>query len=199
MALQLKLALLQHGGCRAFSLFEKTGIFDAVSNPTGYGSPNPDVGDVSSAVIQITLPDESVVSLNITGDFGAIFPTTDDTDQLEITNEILGLSEDENLPYGIYTFVYTIFAEDGSIIAQGTFKFLIDCTLFCCLDNLLATLDECDCCSDPAAKMKNWRVRAGYIYLQAAQAAFGCGKTQRAKALLDFVNDICAQTKCNCN
>lgn len=199
MALQLKLAFLQRGGCRSFSLFEKTGEFLTDFNEGGYGAPNPATSDVAAAFIVVTLPDSTTQELDITNNFSALFPTTDDSVELNITNEDLGFAEDEQLPAGIYRFVYSLYDVDGNALGEGTFHFLVDCTLYCCLDNLLATLPVCDCCDDLAARTKMFRVRMAYTYLAAAQAAAGCGKHSRAHALLEFVSDICRQQKCNCN
>lgn len=200
MALKLGLALQQLSGCMGLKLYETTGAYDDPDNLGGYGAPNPEIDDVTSAIIQVTFPDgETIVSLDVTDDFAAIFPNTNDDVALEVSNEDLGLSVNDVLPHGIWTFVYTIRDEALEIISQGTFKFIIDCTLRCCLDNLLATLDDCGCCSDNKANTQAMRVRMAYIYLAAAHSAYGCGKVARTQELLDFVSDVCAATNCNCS
>lgn|SRR3990167_1683229 len=198
MALSLSISLQQLSGCRGIKLYEETGAFSAAV-VGGWGAPNPEIADVDSAILLVTLPEsDTPIAIDITTDFAAVFPTVDDTVPLELVNTDFGLAATATLPYGIWTFVYTTYDVAGDIIAQGTFYFIIDCALKCCLDKLLATLDTCDCCDDKSANTKNLRVRMAYIYLEAAHAAASCGKYERAQALLDFVSEVCAEASCNC-
>lgn len=193
MSLQLTYSIKFSGDCQNIILENTTGAVSA-SNVTGYGTPNPAVGDITSATVVITLPDGTVLSSlplthpTVPPDAPAItiFSATD-----------LGLA---SIPEGIYKFTISESTIGSESAFQDTYTKVIStlnyCSTQCCLDKLIASLDLSDCeCNEGNLKQVN---KMNY-YLLAAKDAASCNKANKANKLLKAAQDLCSQKKCNCN
>lgn len=189
MALQLDFNICQDG-CDTLVFTETTGAYSA-DNLTGWGAPNPLVSDAANAVLFITFPDgtELTTPLDILG----TFPTTDDTVELVINPEDVGLTGD--FDDGVYIFRYTVDLADESQYTKACYVFLT-CQADCCVDKLYAKVTTTDCRDCENSKQAFAFEADGY--LKAAKSHAGCGNITMAKALLAKVNYMCNQVNCNC-
>jgi len=58
MALQIKFCVPQDCDCKSVNFSDTTGVYDASTNPTGYGTPNPESADVTQARITFNSPND---------------------------------------------------------------------------------------------------------------------------------------------
>lgn len=185
MALVLRVCIDQSADCTSFNVFDETGIYNAITNPTGWGAPNPDIANATAAVINVTIPDATVpISINV-------FPTLPNiTDTpFTVTLAMLGLSSLAKLPDGIYIVEYLVNLNvPPNIIAQTT-TVLFTCQVKCCIDKLLASLTDKNCsCEDSKAI----QALQAYTMFIAAQKAACCGHIENSKKLLKKAQDLCS-------
>ena len=192
MALVLKYTVSSSEDCQNLILTDVTGDY-SVSNVTGYGAPNPERGDIVFAQVDITLPDETVVSdISLTLP-DANLPSTDPTITI-ITAEDLGFGA------GLDEGIYTVNIQESDFIGGVPrftleFSFLNTCSTQGCLDKALSdfNIDECTCSDDKLDRL----VKMDY-YLKAARYAVECNKLEKAKKLLSAAQFLCNQKNCNC-
>ena len=184
MALLLKECVDQKQDCASFDVFDETGIFHVVNNPTGWGAPNPDIANATAAVVNVLIPDATVpISINV-------FPTLPNITNtpFNVTLALLGLGSLTKLPDGIYTVEYVVTLNVAPFIIAQTTTVLFTCQAKCCIDKLLASLTDKNCsCEDDKAK----RALQAYTMLIAAQKAACCGHIENAKKLLKKAQDLC--------
>jgi hypothetical protein len=106
---QLSISTCQSKDCTSFDITDTTGVYNASSNPGGYGGGvNYDVTDVLDSRLIITLPDGTVVSIDSLS-ATPVYPSLPDATGLApftVTNTMLGLTG--ALPDGIYIIKYSI-------------------------------------------------------------------------------------------
>lgn len=184
MSFRLNFTISQPTGCTTIVLIDNTGDYAVFSNPTGYGSPNPERADITAAYADITCPDGTVVTA-----IPCTLPTTQPT-ETSITATQLGVAVED----GIYTIRY--YVTDGINTYDITKSPLYYCNIQCCLDKLVAQLKVdtcCDCDNEAldAANRLDW-------YIQGAISAADCEKPNKAKKNLAAAQFMCTQRKCNC-
>lgn len=198
MSLKLNFDICQSSSCKWFSFKETTGIYDADTNETGWGTPNPEVGDYapgvnSDATLTVTIPG---VTDPVGIDISDYFPSQDNTFSINITNEDLGLDAGASLPNGIYKFVYSLTVDGGSY--TRTKNVFIHCQYDCEVEELLHDLvtEECclECDNEDLDKI---------VYLKtlicAAKAAVECGNLSRAENIIETIDDLLdGNNDCNC-
>ena len=178
---------------KSVSIYELTGAYMAVANEGGYGDPNPATSDVTIATVTVYLPKATVpVVINVFGTFPSIFNTV----KYVITNVMLGLGEDDELPDGIWQFLFSISGVFNAVPftyepTHTPYK-LLDGQVHCCLDKkeseiTLANKDSNCKCGDTNIKSFS-ELRA---LLCAAKSAAACGQINRAQELLDYVKKRC--------
>jgi hypothetical protein len=194
MALSLDISICQVGSCKSLTFTEKTGAYNASTNTGGYGSPNATIGGTTSRTLAITMPDESVVTINNATMTAAGFPTTDCSIEYEITSAALGLGALTNLPDGLYTIVYTV-VSGGTTYTKTVYKLLF-CQAQCCVHGILADISSATCgCNDTAVK------NAAYAFtlLEALKDAARCGDYTRFDNFLTTINALCETSDCGCD
>jgi len=192
MALGIDFCVTQQPACKYLSFKDETGVYDAVYNTGGYGSPNPNTTDALTATLVVILPDNTT-----TGTINLFPLNMPDTSGIEIyiTNTMLGLGSD-SLPNGIYTWTYTVTGNNGTdFTATKTIKTFVDCQAQCCVDKMFCQveLSTCDCCANN--KLDSALIAQGW--LDSANHAFNCGKPKLAKQLLKKVEQLCTLIKCS--
>jgi hypothetical protein len=104
MALEVVLSASINSGCTAFTLLDITGSYDPVTNPTGYGAPNPATTDITA------------ISLEVSCNYLAVSETIDLTAYLaDLLGSGYSLTASALLntgvyPDGYYEFTYTVTA-----------------------------------------------------------------------------------------
>ena len=182
--------------CNSITITDTTGNYNVVTNPTGYGSPNPAKADVSVASIVITPPNSSALTaINLKNDYK--YPITNSSAALSSTT----LIGSDTLTSGVWVFSLTIETSGGtaSPTSQTVVVYqIIQCGNNCCLKELTNDFNDSGCCGeckDAARKKYN---RAKELY-DAIQYDFNCSNYTAANAKQLLLDAICGDTDCGCN
>lgn len=185
MALELSREICVKCDLKVFTVQDLTGSYDAVSNPGGYGSPNPLISDVTAAYIKVTMADGTIYTIDA-------YPTlpNDGGSTFTVTNEDLGLDADSQFTDEVVTIDYVVLGvSSGTAFAYtcgGLEAFM--CNALCCVNEKMSDIQVgCGCKS-------NQTTEELFFMLKGAEYAAECGKQEKAQALIDYVND-----KCNLN
>jgi len=95
------------------TLVDSTGLYNAVTNPTGWGAPNITLTDVAYAHLLITTPSGTIYDLDIIVDLGIDFQTIA-VDELiyNIPSALIGGSLGDVLDDGVYSIEYKVSITD---------------------------------------------------------------------------------------
>jgi hypothetical protein len=165
MALQQSFKMNRASDGLSIIVTDTTGAYNATTNPTGYGGPNPSVSDFTALSISMYLPDPVTLQPSTTAiPITAIFPTlpSETNGTYTITSTALLGSETvlvDGLYKGIITATYDIGAGDVSISPITIYKpfyYIAEC---CWQQNML----EVSTCGD---KEKKERLTFGGAILQ---------------------------------
>lgn len=196
MALFLNFNIKESDNARELSFTETTGIYDASTNPGGWGAPNPVTTDVTATAYLSILP-PGVTTPAIVDLFPSSFPTTDNTQTVVMRSQDLGLGgTDDILPDGIWEMSYIVI----DTVANPDVTYTNDQTIFvsgqarCCVYGLLAATDIscCDCDGSDLA-----RALEAFTFYRAAIACAACGNADKFAEALAIVNNYC-DIKCKC-
>lgn len=193
MAVILSFEICQSGGCDSLIFKETTGIYNATTNPNGWGAPNEATSDATEATLEIELGDGSLYTIDLfaTGDF----PTTDTTFEYEILPTDIGYSsDDDQIDDQIITFTYTVVT--GTTTYTQVVKQAFYCQAQCCVNTMFINLDfECDCNKDQI----DLALKA-FAMLQGLKQASACGNATNFTNILTQLNKLCLNTNCSaCN
>ncbi len=197
MSLILDFEVEPSGDCKSFEFVDTTGVYDASSNPGGFGSPNPPLSDVTVATVTITAYQSSTAYTVDVLRTSPPFPNTDDT-PFTISNADLGLGTTSNIPSGIYQIEYSVTASSVYTVTKNIY---LSCVHLCCLDELVSRYAAACNCND---KTKEDLLKL-VLRLEANILAIGkalsddCPKVAEAQNLIEWNNDICAGSGCGCN
>lgn len=155
MAVQIKSSVTKPD-CKSFDYNQITGVYDAVTNLTGWGTPNKELSDVATSVLSIKNN-----KTGITYDDIAVIASTASTDNYIFANLFLNSTPTgiETIQDGIYSFTHTMKLKDQSVLTIVVYKTTLcelNCKIQSFVDMMLATQD--DCCSDNKSEIhKNFR------------------------------------------
>ncbi len=196
MGLVLKFSLVMSQDCLSFSFRDDTGIYNATSNPTGYGGANPATTDMAMASLVMILADGT--SQTFTLGFYPLFPNTNGM-LFKITNVNLGLAADvpitDWLPYITYHVSENSDGSDGYTTSKYCF---VSCQSQCCVDKLNARIEHAGDCNCTNAAREKWS--QANALLVSIQNALNCSTPQPNKANVDLqaLTELCAQSGCGC-
>lgn len=183
----------------SFYFSDVTPLYNAVSDTGGYdltGTVNLDPADIDQTrlFLDVTLPDNSVVSFTIPdttfneANIGTIGLLT-----FEITATDLGFTE--TLQDGIYKFVYKIYSEDGSKTYSASCYVPVSFEICCCLEQKLASLSTCPTCPGNSKKISDlwnaWMLQSKIKHLVA------CHNNAGAEVIFDYLNTYCDIRNCD--
>lgn len=192
MALELKYSVGENQDRLGFTFMELTGLYSP-ANLGGYESPNPSVGDVTDARLEINLRGDTniyVVPITATSDieYETLVPATS-----------FGFAAGEKITDGIYQIRYVVdyIAPGGALgTAFDTFHFAFVNGLQCCITSIRANLTPpkqgCDCADDQG-------VSAADQLLIALCKQVTCDKLDRAQENIDYLKRYCACHCTTCN
>ncbi len=190
MSVVLSFQICQSGDCSSLQFSELTGAYDAISNLTGWGSPNSLISDALTATLTITLADSSSYTIDLfaTGNF----PTTSST-IYDIINTDIGLVVGDVIPDQIITFTYTVTTASATYTQTNVQAFY--CQAECCVNSMFLDLDfDCDCSKDSI----DLALKA-YAMLQGLKMAANSGNRTNYNNILAQINKLCANSSCsNC-
>lgn len=174
-----------------FSITDATGAYNASTNPTGWGAPNPDISDVQSAYVKVTLPDGTFY----TADVSATLPNLTEVPFIFLPT-MMGLTATDQIPDGVYLIevIYSGINSTGGVpfTIQSSQQELFKCNAQCCVNKKMAGAGGgCAC------KHANEGIDLA-VLLESAVGAAKCGKFEKAQVEIDKVNEICG-LDCGCN
>ena len=190
MAVVLSFEICQSNDCKTLTFVETTGAY-ALTNITGWGTPNEDTTAATSATLVITPPSGVVYSIDL---FAlSDFPKSDTTFEYELDETSLGLTASSKYPDGIYHFTYTVVTDSTTYTQQITQAFY--CQVQCCVYSMFKDLDvTCDC----SLELKTKAIDA-YLLLKGLMYSANCGNTTNFNAELATLQKICLNNECqNC-
>lgn len=194
MAAPLDISLRAKGcfynSCTSFVLTDTTGEYDSSANDGGWGSPNWDVTDITAAEIEITYPDGTVQTVDVTSQvpssytgnfyFNYIVPTT-------------GIKFED----GLYEIKYSVTVEDLGVSETYEYSFYKPalCSVTCCVNKQLAKLrtELCNTC-DYDTYLYNMRYME--TMLNSLMYASWCGRTSEFDYILTTLESLCDYSDC---
>lgn len=187
--LRLSYSICQNKSCKSLQFSETTGAYNSLSNTGGFGSPNVDTTDATSALLKVLIPGATTtVDIDLFPDF----PTVDNEFEREITSADLGLTADSKLEDGVYEITYEVIA-DGVTYTELNNIFLY-CNVQCCINQMIAKIPSKHCsCSDSSVS----DALTAYMLMKSLEHAAVCGKKTKFANTLKVLNNICKNTNCS--
>lgn len=187
MALSPTITACLKNSCTTLSVTDTTGVYNATTNPGGWGSQNTGGADVAKATITIILPNGSEQEEDVTDQIPD--PVTGTFDFTDIT---LDAYVD-----GIMTIVYTVTNSAGR---DRTYKYevLFVCQTRACVDNMWAEV-ACESCGggcDLSSKIDDANLAEGL--LKGLEASSVCCDAACINKILASIAQLCNWNNCNC-
>jgi len=181
--------------CKSLNFTETTGVYSETTNTTGWGTPNPDISEATSAELTILTPSNNTYTFDLyaTGNY----PTSLESNEFSISYGDLGFTT--TLEDGEYTFTYTVIittyiSEDPVYTTYTkTKKFYVTCNIECCINKLLLNLEDVNCDCNKEARSKYLEA---FALLQAYKHANACGRLGTATELFNELTKICSNVDC---
>jgi hypothetical protein len=186
LELKLDIQLVRKDDILQLSIFDCTGEYDAVANPTGFGTPNLEIADITAVTLDITFPDGTVYNL----DASSYLPNVDGTFIYLTYNDVTG--NGGTFPDGKYEFTYTVTDNTTPTpveYTQDLTEYFYN-TVECCLQQKAAALKLEDCNCD-GSKNEIEEVSMGWIALQALCSQVCLEQYENADESLEFIQKIC--------
>ena len=193
MALQLKATVSLNCSAQAFVYTQTTGAYDVTDNPTGFGAPNPEVGDVTSATLVVTNRTTGV-------EYDPIDFTVSDTDgeETELGFDDLLVSEAEitEIEDGVWEFTLTVVAGGTTYVLET--RTLILHTIKCDMTPISKKIADksCGCCNS-----QKFMALASEIFVLYTNFKFAnvCGDVTIINNQIEELQDLLENINCvNC-
>lgn len=189
MALVPVISLSLGNKCNKVTLREETGFYEVINNPTGWGIPNIETGNITNSIVNILNHEGTTIldSYNLTDLYSVATPSP-----FNILTEVPWLQVD-----GIFQIRYQVTDNSGTPVVyfSETTHELFICNLCNCKDSLITKLvKSCD-----AIKTKELKIQVDQIeiFIYGIQTAFSCGDFVTANTILTAASTYC-QTVSNC-
>ncbi len=187
MALKTNFTYRQSADLKTLYIYDTTGVFNATTNPTGWGPPtNPEVGDAISDKISI----QAVGSNTIYEiEMYPVLPNTDDA-PFSITSSMLGMGPDSEITDGQYVFTRSTIVS-GTTYTKAARVFLVG-QLQCCADTML-DMDK------PGCSCESGRLTPASILqytIWTLRKAFKTQKFEKANEIYRYAQDLCKEKNC---
>lgn len=197
MAFRAKICVQLSDDCTTAYFFDTTGVYNAITNPTGYGTPNPEVSDFTTATLTLLLAGATVAEAPIDIFGSPAFPTDDSTIAWQVNASDYGLT---TFTTGLTRFTYRIDntgSGDTAIAYNATTLVLSACEYECCVkQKQLAIIKDPKACSCDDDRIED--LFFAQFQLEAAQLSTGCGDVASANTALENLSKICGECGCGC-
>lgn len=201
MGLKLKFSICQSEDCKSLEFSELTGSYSLDSNPTGWGSPNTLILDITTATLSITTPTGTTPTIinifNIQTPNG--FPTIDnpsiayDLTSIDINNTNTSVSLDD----GLYIFKYEVYDATNDQYYSTIKEVLLTCNVECCIKKLAIKIADGTCCEGCINEDID-KFLTGFALLQTLKNLAGCGNTVSIAKTLKTLQNLCSKNNCGC-
>lgn len=193
MSVLLKINVEISSDIKTLKFYENTKPY-SITNTTGWGTPNEDTTDATSAELTITTPDSNSYTFdaNSVTPFYSSWPTSDDDVSYDFDSSLLGYGTNQKFPDGIYKFYYEVVT--GTATYTQTEKFFNYKNIECCVKNMIADIDyDCECSKEKIEKAKK-----AFIMYQGLVYAAECGQVTSFDNLLESLDKLCSGNCTNC-
>lgn len=176
-------------------LWDATGTYDAVTNPTGWSTPNPENTEVDVATLSFTYPG-GTVPVPVDVQSWIVHPTYF-TIAYQLLASAFGMS---TFPDGIATFEIEISGISGGdpFTSVWQVKKLMDCAVDCCVTKRLQKIADNALQSCPCDREFIFATLEMQGLLEAARAAACCGDWTKADKLINDLKTLCSGCGCGC-
>lgn len=182
-------------------IYDITGIYHSVNNPTGWGGANPALGTVLSAELEVTRPDPTTLQLSEDDTFRTLLSASPAIpnltgDRYTVTPSDLGTTE---LIDGRYRFKFTISGTASAVPYELIYQIekVFYNNLFCCAvkKQSEAKLENCGCteCIDKLFSMNMLMCAVDEVI-----SANACGKPNQALDSLKVAQKLCDDDCSDC-
>lgn len=186
MALKTNFTYRQSGDLKTLYIYDTTGVYDATTNPTGWGAPNPEIGDATSDIIAIqevgssTIYEIQMYSLlpNITSVGFAV------------DSSMIGQGVDSEIKDGQYIFTRKTIVNGTTYVK--TMRVFIVGQLKCCADSML-DMDKPGC-SCESGKLTPASILQYALFT--LKKAFKTQKFEKANEIYRYAQDLCKEKNC---
>ncbi len=187
MALKLKYNICVNNTCTQLKFIEETGIYNTITNTTGYGAPNASIPSILTAVLTITGPNNTSYTIDLFAT--TLFPST--TNLIEYTIPLSQYGSPTNIIDGQWRFNYKITEISGNSYNTEIYKYFF-CNSECCVKNMLPDTKICDCCDNK----ENSDYNTAWTFLQSLKSAARCGDYNNFTNIKKIVDKLCKNSKC---
>lgn len=184
MALTLSLDACICGDCNTLTVTDKTGLYSAVANPTGYTAAN--ITNATAATIEVF--DSAGTSLGS----ASVYSTLPDSDEPSTTWDAAALSANlgiSSFSDGRYDITYTVTISGTAYTT--TYTTYVICNVTKCVNAMFADLSTC---GNAAEKRVRDKAMLALTYLKILEYQVACGDLTAAASTLTFVNSLCDGT-----
>lgn len=179
MALELRIDA--QANSTSFTFFELTCAYDAVTNDTGWGAPNPLTTDATAATLYITQPKNDTPTDTI--DLSTYYPSDSGLGFKIFESTLTDFTGKGKIQDGVWNLEYEVLVDEGGedpVTYTTSCKFLFDANIKCCLAKRVSQISVTKC--DTAFDEETF-----YLIMihKAAWAAFCNQEYDRAQTLMD--------------
>jgi hypothetical protein len=196
--LALKLKITQTSDLKKLNIFDITGDYDVITNPGGYGAPNPAKtvfnGSLDKYKFVITDPNGLVTTLQYAGNAPLFSTSVLFSTGLEIFNSTLGgvtattaNFKDTVLIDGNWTIIYSLYDSGTNTTYTASKNMFLTGNLDCARNKELVTLAE-DYCLSKCDYKKIDALMEYELYYKGLQDAVRCGNLKGAKKLYSLLS-----------
>lgn len=182
--------------CTQLAFYDTTGIYNSMTNPNGYGSPNPATTDFSIALLQIITPDNTIYTIDLK-ELSAGFPNSNEEFSYIIPPSQIGnrtVIED-----GFWQFLYTIETSIG-VTYVATKTSIFTCNTRCCVNKMLLLIDPEKSFDDRTNTKRINDYLQAKAFLDALVNYAYCGNVDKVNNIKLIVDKLCSRSGCkSCN
>lgn len=189
MAIDVKFSICQSSNCKGITFKETTGLYDAVSNTTGWGAvgggdPNDMISDATDATLTLTGPDGTVYpALDLFALDG--FPKSTEDGYLFQASAVDSSLTD--FADGNWEMTYSVTTSSGTY--DETITLFFHCKISACVCRLVSEIEIDDCKCDTDKLNKALQAKA---FSDALSYAVGCGNLNAANEILTSLQKLCS-------
>ena len=185
MSLYTDFNIKQSDNAKEFTFTETTGAYNASTNVGGWGSPNEATSTATAVTLEVTPPGATAA---ISIDMSASYPTAVSTTEKTIRTQDLSLGTDGEFADGLWIFEYIVTTPlEGALSNKQTI--FISGAARCCVYNMLADIDLCDCDGTERA-----RALEAFTYYRSAIACAAVGDSSKFTLILAIIEKYCNPT-----
>jgi len=181
--------------CNTLIFKDLTGAYDATTNPTGYGTPNLVLADVTTCVLSVTSPSGTTYTIDLI----PTYPTVDTDLEFEITNTVLTNSNSSAaIEDGLWVFEYKMYDAVNFLYYKKTIEKVFTCQVECCVKKMftkVATATACNGCQEEYLS----KALIAWGLLKTIKANAGCGNSSVIASTLKTLNNMCNNNNCGCS